>query len=187
MDPRLSVIDNRLSKIKRIIAVASGKGGVGKSLVASTLALNLSKKGYTVGLLDIDLYGPSSHIILGVTDYSFPEEKKGILPHKIDDKQFRQKFSRVAAKEAKRINDIVEQLLNFAHPRPIKYQSTDIHKVIDTTLAFLSTQLNKKSIKIVKNYIKDTPRIYADEDRLKQVFLNLFLNGTESMDNGAPL
>ena len=88
MDVRLSVIDKRLSKIKRIIAVASGKGGVGKSLVASTLALNLSKKGFKVGLLDLDLYGPSSHVILGVTDYSFPKEEKGILPHKIDDINF---------------------------------------------------------------------------------------------------
>ena len=84
MDPRLSIIDKRLSKIKRIIAVASGKGGVGKSLVASTISLNLSKKGYKVGLLDLDLYGPSSHIILGVKDYGFPEEEKGIIPHKID-------------------------------------------------------------------------------------------------------
>ena len=83
MDPRLSVINKRLSGIKRIIAVASGKGGVGKSLVASSLALNLSGKGNKVGLLDLDLYGPSSHIILGVTDYSFPEEEKGILPHKV--------------------------------------------------------------------------------------------------------
>jgi ATP-binding protein involved in chromosome partitioning len=82
------VIDKRLSKIKRTIAVASGKGGVGKSLIASTLALNLSKKGYKTGLLDIDLYGPSSHIILGVTDYSFPEEEKGILPHDVDDIRF---------------------------------------------------------------------------------------------------
>lgn len=88
MDPRLSVIDKRLSKIKRIIAVASGKGGVGKSLVASTLALSLSKKGYSVGLLDLDLYGPSSHVILGINDFSFPEEEKGILPHKIDDISF---------------------------------------------------------------------------------------------------
>lgn len=84
MDVRLSVIDRRLSKIKRIIAVASGKGGVGKSIVASSLALNLSKKGHKVGLLDLDLYGPSSHIILGVNDYSFPEEEKGILPHNVD-------------------------------------------------------------------------------------------------------
>ena len=88
MDPRFSIIDKRLSKIKRIIAVASGKGGVGKSLIASSLALNLSKKGFKVGLLDIDLYGPSSHIILGVTDYSSPEEEKGILPHKIDEIKF---------------------------------------------------------------------------------------------------
>jgi ATP-binding protein involved in chromosome partitioning len=88
MDPRLSIIDNRLSKIKNIIAVASGKGGVGKSLVASAVALHLSKKEYTVGLLDLDLYGPSSHIILGVTDFGFPEEEKGILPRKIDDINF---------------------------------------------------------------------------------------------------
>lgn len=80
MDPRISVIEKRLQPIKRVIAVASGKGGVGKSLVASSLALNLSKKGYAVGLLDLDFYGPSSHIILGVEDFSFPEEEKGIIP-----------------------------------------------------------------------------------------------------------
>ena len=88
MDPRLSVIDKRLLKIKKIVAVASGKGGVGKSMVASSLALNLAKKGNKVGLLDLDLYGPSSHIILGVKNYKFPEEEKGIIPPKIDDINF---------------------------------------------------------------------------------------------------
>ena len=88
MDIRTSVIDKRLNNIKRTISVASGKGGVGKSLVASSLALNLSNKGYKVGLLDLDLYGPSSHVILGVDDFNFPEEKKGILPHKINDISF---------------------------------------------------------------------------------------------------
>jgi len=80
MDVRTSVIQKRLQNIKRIISVASGKGGVGKSLVASSLALSLSKKGYKVGLLDLDLYGPSSHIILGIDTTSFPEEEKGIVP-----------------------------------------------------------------------------------------------------------
>ena len=88
MDPRPSVINKRLAKIKKIIAVASGKGGVGKSLIATSLALNLSNKGYKVGLLDLDLYGPSSHIILGINEYGFPEEEKGILPYKIDDINF---------------------------------------------------------------------------------------------------
>lgn len=79
MEARVSVIDKRLKNIKRIISVASGKGGVGKSLIASMLALHLSKKGHNIGLLDLDLHGPSSHIILGVKDV-FPEEEKGIIP-----------------------------------------------------------------------------------------------------------
>jgi ATP-binding protein involved in chromosome partitioning len=88
MDVRTSVIDKRLGKIKRIISVASGKGGVGKSLVAASFALNLSKKGYKVGLLDLDIYGPSSHIILGIDDFSFPKEEKGILPHEVSGIKF---------------------------------------------------------------------------------------------------
>ena len=82
MEPRTSVIAKRLKNINRIIAVASGKGGVGKSMVASSLALHLSQKGYQVGLLDLDLYGPSSHIILGVKN-EFPIEEKGIIPPKV--------------------------------------------------------------------------------------------------------
>lgn len=79
MEPRTSVIEKRLDAIDCIIAVASGKGGVGKSLVASALALSLAKKGYKVGLLDLDLYGPSSHIILGATKL-FPKEENGLIP-----------------------------------------------------------------------------------------------------------
>jgi ATP-binding protein involved in chromosome partitioning len=82
MEPRTSVIEKRLKNIRRIIAVASGKGGVGKSLVASSLALHLTQKGCKVGLLDLDLYGPSSHIILGIND-EFPAEEKGIIPPKV--------------------------------------------------------------------------------------------------------
>ncbi len=88
MDVRTTIIDKRLKKIKRIISVASGKGGVGKSLVATSFALTLTKKGYKVGLLDLDIYGPSSHIILGINDFSFPEEEKGIIPHKVSGIKF---------------------------------------------------------------------------------------------------
>ena len=48
-----------LDYIKNVIAVASGKGGVGKSTVAANIALVLKEKKYTVGLLDLDIYGPS--------------------------------------------------------------------------------------------------------------------------------
>lgn len=55
-----------LKGVKNIIAVVSGKGGVGKSTVATNLALAIAAKGARVGLMDADIYGPSGHIMMGV-------------------------------------------------------------------------------------------------------------------------
>ena len=79
MDPRTTVINERLSRTGRIIAVSSGKGGVGKSLVATTLALTLAQKGCKVGLFDLDFTSPSTHLIMGVKDAQ-PKEDKGLIP-----------------------------------------------------------------------------------------------------------
>lgn len=57
-----------LSQVKHIIAIASGKGGVGKSTVAVNLALSLKKSGASVGLIDADLYGPSIPTMLNMVD-----------------------------------------------------------------------------------------------------------------------
>ena len=56
-------------KVGKIIAVASGKGGVGKSTVTANLALTLRNMGFRVGVLDADIYGPSQHKMFGVEDY----------------------------------------------------------------------------------------------------------------------
>jgi ATP-binding protein involved in chromosome partitioning len=78
-DPRLEIIGRRLENVGNITAVSSGKGGVGKSMVASALALSLKEKGHSVGLLDLDFTSPSTHVILGVEGL-FPEEEYGIIP-----------------------------------------------------------------------------------------------------------
>jgi len=78
-DPRLSIIGERLSGINRIIVVSSGKGGVGKSLIASTISLLLARRGFKVGLLDLDFTSPTTHVVLGVTGMQ-PSEDRGIVP-----------------------------------------------------------------------------------------------------------
>src|SRR6266480_4490350 len=66
--------------VKNLVAVASGKGGVGKTTVAVNLALALSKLGHKVGLLDADVYGPNVPIMLGATQQPEATSDKHIIP-----------------------------------------------------------------------------------------------------------
>ena len=59
---------NPKSTVKKVIAVVSGKGGVGKSTITSMLAVSMARKGYRVGVLDADITGPSAPTAFGVTD-----------------------------------------------------------------------------------------------------------------------
>ncbi|HEX7369552.1 MAG TPA: iron-sulfur cluster carrier protein ApbC [Rhodanobacteraceae bacterium] len=69
-----------LPGVKNIIAVASGKGGVGKSTVAVNLALGLVAEGANVGVLDADIYGPSQPLMLGIEGRPESPDGKSIIP-----------------------------------------------------------------------------------------------------------
>ncbi|KXB06524.1 ATP-binding protein [candidate division MSBL1 archaeon SCGC-AAA382A20] len=130
MDPRVRLIRERLSNVKNLIPIASGKGGVGKSLIASTTALVTSRKNYEVGLLDLDLHGPSAHVILGAEDLNFPEEDKGVLPREVGDIKFmstvyysRDKPSPLRGKD---ISDAIRELLSITRWGSLDYLFLDM-------------------------------------------------------------
>ncbi|WP_299303375.1 Mrp/NBP35 family ATP-binding protein [uncultured Litoreibacter sp.] len=68
------------SGVDRIVAIASGKGGVGKSTLSSNLAVALAKQGRKVGLLDADIYGPSQPRMMGVSERPKSPDGKSIIP-----------------------------------------------------------------------------------------------------------
>ena len=75
------VEQNKFSNIKHVIGVVSGKGGVGKSFVTSSLAVNMAKKGYKVGILDADITGPSIPKMFGAHDQILGDENGPMHPY----------------------------------------------------------------------------------------------------------
>ncbi len=75
------VEQNKFSNIKHVIGVVSGKGGVGKSFVTSSLAVNMAKKGYKGGILDADITGPSIPKMFGAHDQILGDENGLMHPY----------------------------------------------------------------------------------------------------------
>jgi len=69
-----------IAGVKNLVAVASGKGGVGKTTVAVNLAIALKKLGASVGLMDADVYGPNVPVMLGTTEQPYALDEKTIVP-----------------------------------------------------------------------------------------------------------
>jgi len=79
---RLRIINN-MKRIQHKLIVASGKGGVGKSTVATNLAASLAAAGHKVGILDMDLTGPNVPLMLGIRSGELKETAEGLVPQQV--------------------------------------------------------------------------------------------------------
>ena len=71
---------NKKAKVKKVIAIMSGKGGVGKSFVTSALAVNMARKGYNVAIMDADITGPSIPQAFNIHGQTYATEDQLIIP-----------------------------------------------------------------------------------------------------------
>jgi ATP-binding protein involved in chromosome partitioning len=169
VDPRTTIISDRLRAITRIIAVSSGKGGVGKSMVATTLALSLARRGCSVGLFDLDFTSPSTHLILGA-EKAKPREDKGIIPPEVKGLVYMSLIyysrDRAVPLRGADVSNALIELLSVTQWGKLDYMIIDMPPGIgDVVLDLL------RLVKRIEFLIVTTPSLLAFETVKKQTML----------------
>ncbi len=110
------------------------------------------------------------------------------IPDKKDDPEFLEKLKRIAGHEITRVNDLVQELLEFAKPSPAVFKETPILKLLNETLSFISPQLHKNNVHLIKQLDQTSDvALQIDSNKIKQALLNILLNAIDAMPNGGTL
>ncbi|MGB3242194.1 MAG: ATP-binding protein, partial [Candidatus Omnitrophota bacterium] len=108
------------------------------------------------------------------------------LSEKKNDPEFFNKFQKIVGGEVGKINDIVQQLLEFSKPKDLQLKEVSINNLLEETLILLSNDFLKNNIKVERS-LATTPSIKVDSSQMKQVFVNILLNAIDSMKNGGTI
>ena len=93
----------------------------------------------------------------------------------------------IISTETRRLNEVLRNAQLFSKPEPPDLETVDLHQIISQILLFIKEEASRKDIELVENLQAEESLIQADEDQMKQVFINLFKNSLEAMDKGGKL
>jgi signal transduction histidine kinase len=103
-----------------------------------------------------------------------------LLPERIDDEEFRTSFRELALGEIERICTLINDLLAFSRPAVAEREWTDVGEVTRQIARLLDAEARKRDVQLVCDTSPDTPRVWATEAQLKQVLMNVVLNGIQA-------
>ena len=109
------------------------------------------------------------------------------FPKKRNDPEYIAKFESIASTEITRIENILNELLEFAKPSPLTLKVTNIQSTLEHAVNLTANQLRKGNVHVTTQFASDLPTIKADSNKLLQVFINLILNALEAMPSGGTL
>jgi two-component system sensor histidine kinase AtoS len=109
------------------------------------------------------------------------------LTRKFEDADFRQKFQAVVPRELERINGIVEGLLELARPARLTFKPVRVPALLERTIELYGARIEAQRVDVRREYGRDLPTIWADQEALYQAFVNLVANALDAMPNGGRL
>ena len=104
-----------------------------------------------------------------------------LAPERKQDEEFIDQFSNVAIEDVRRIERLIQEILDYARYMEPKFMEDDINEIVASCLYFVEVKANSKSIEIHKELTPDLPQVRLDRQQIKQVLLNLFLNAMDAM------
>jgi PAS domain S-box-containing protein len=109
------------------------------------------------------------------------------LTRRFDDEQFRAKFQSVVPRELERINGIVERLLELSRPARLTFSPVRLPALLDRAADLYAHEMETAGVRVVREYARDLPTVWADPNALYQALVNLVRNALDAMPSGGRL
>jgi PAS domain S-box-containing protein len=109
------------------------------------------------------------------------------LTRAFEDSDFREKFQTVVPRELERINSIVEGLLELARPARLTFKPLRVPTLLERTVELYGTRIEAQRVKVERDYARDLPAIWVDQEALYQALVNLVTNALDAMPGGGVL